>query len=195
MVHKTSTSHSDVIANTRYWIKSTVIHYNLCPFANKVFVDDRLYIEVSTATSNEQLLEDCLLAIQRLLAAPRDETETSLLIHPQCLENFDDYNEFLSMIDVLLDEMKLLGVIQVASFHPNYCFSECDVNDAANYTNRSPYPMLHLLREESISEVIEEWTLRGLDIEEIPTRNIEMLRKLGSEILADQLSACYKEQK
>jgi len=193
MVHKTNTLHSDIVANTRYWVKSTVIHYNLCPFASQVFVDERLHIDVSTATTNEQLLEDCLLAIQYLLAAPRDEIETSLLIHPQCLEDFDDYNDFLSMVDVLLDEMKLSGIVQVASFHPGYCFAESEVKDAANYTNRSPYPMLHLLREESTSEVVEEWALRGLDIEEIPARNIETLRKLSSEILADQLRACYKE--
>ena len=147
---------------------------------------------MSGALTDEQLLEDCLLAIRKLLTRPRDEVETVLLVHPRCMNDFSDYNDFLGMVDVLLEKMDLLGVVQVASFHPNYCFADCDVNDAANFTNRSPYPMLHILREESISEAVEDWAERDLDVREIPKRNIETLRKLGSEVLADQLSACYK---
>ena len=192
MGHKINPSHKEIIANTLYWVKSTVIHYNLCPFANKVFVSDRLKVNVSTALTEEQLLEDCLLAIKQLLETSREETETVLLVHPECMTDFSDYNDFLGMVDVLIDEMELSGIVQVASFHPDYCFADCDENDASNFTNRSPYPMLHLLREESISEVTEEWQERALNIEEIPERNIETLRKIGSEVLADQLKACYK---
>jgi len=192
MGHKKKLPPQTVVASTLYWVKSTVIHYNLCPFANKVFAGDRLQVDVSGAETKEQLLKDCLLAIRQLLATSRDEVETVLLVHPQCLNDFSDYNDFLSMIDVLLEEMELLGVVQVASFHPDYCFADCDVNDAANFTNRSPYPMLHLLREESISEAVEEWAACDLDVNEIPERNIETLRKLGNDILADQLTACYK---
>ncbi|MCK4742307.1 MAG: DUF1415 domain-containing protein [Sulfuriflexus sp.] len=194
MVHKKNPSSENIITNTRYWVKSTVIHYNLCPFASQVFAGDKVGFEVSAATTEEQLLEDCLLAIQQMLATPREELETSLLIHPHVMNDFSDYNDFLGMIDVLLEETELAGIMQVASFHPDYCFADSDVDDAANFTNRSPYPMLHLLREESISEAIEEWTERSLDVEQIPVRNIETLRKLGADILADQLQACYREE-
>lgn len=193
MVHKTKLVPGEIITNTRYWVESTVIHYNLCPFSGQVFAHDRVSFEVSLATTEEQLLEDCLIAIQQMLAMPREQVETSLLIHPHIMTSFDDYNNFLGMIDVLLAETKLEGIVQVASFHPDYCFAECDENDAANFTNRSPYPMLHLLREESISEAVDEWAERSLDVEQIPVRNIETLRKLGADILASQLQACYRE--
>lgn len=192
MGHKTKLTSKEIIAATLYWVKSTVIHYNLCPFANQVYASNRLHVEVSNATTEEQLLEDCLFAIQQMLTTPREEIETTLLVHPECMTVFSDYNNFLGMVDVMIDEMALSGVVQVASFHPNYCFADCDEADAANFTNRSPYPMLHLLREESISEVTEDWAERGLDIEEIPRRNIETLQKIGHEVLADQLTSCYK---
>lgn len=193
MVHKKDLSPENVITNTRYWVKSTVIHYNLCPFAGQVFAGDKVGFEVSSATTQEQLLEDCLLAIQQMLATPREELETSLLIHPHVMNDFSDYNDFLGIIDVLLEETELAGIVQVASFHPDYCFADSGENDAANFTNRSPYPMLHLLREDSISEAVEEWSERSLDVEQIPVRNIETLRKLGADILASQLQACYRE--
>ena len=193
MVHKKDPSPENVIANTHYWVKSTVIHYNLCPFAGAVFASDRVGFEVSTATTREQLLEDCLLAIQQMLATPREELETSLLIHPYVMNDFSEYNDFLGVIDVLLEETELAGIVQVASFHPDYCFADSSENDAANFTNRSPYPMLHLLREDSISEAVDEWAERSLDVELIPVRNIETLRKLGADILASQLKACYRE--
>jgi len=193
MVHKKAPSPENVITNTRYWVKSTVIHYNLCPFAGPVFAGDKVGFEVSIATTQEQLLEDCLLAIQQMLATPREEVETSLLIHPHVMNDFAEYNDFLGIIDALLEETELAGIVQVASFHPDYCFADSGENDAANFTNRSPYPMLHLLREDSISEAVEEWTERSLDVDQIPVRNIETLRKLGADILASQLQACYRE--
>jgi len=193
MVHKKKLSSAEIISDTRYWIKSTVIHYNLCPFANKVFSSGRLGFDVSFVDSEEALLEDCLLVIQQLLTSPRDEIETSLLIHPHIMNTFSDYNDFLGMLDVLLEEMKLDGVVQIASFHPHYCFADSNESDAANYTNRSPYPMLHILREESITEAVDEWAERSLDVEQIPLRNIETLRKLGADILESQLQACYRE--
>ena len=193
MVHKKDPSPENVITNTQYWVKSTVIHYNLCPFAGAAFASDRVGFEVSTATTQEQLLEDCLLAIQQMLATPREELETSLLIHPYVMNDFSEYNDFLGVIDVLLEETELAGIVQVASFHPDYCFADSSENDAANFTNRSPYPMLHLLREDSISEAVDEWAERSLDVELIPVRNIETLRKLGADILASQLKACYRE--
>lgn len=193
MVHKKAPSPEKVITNTRYWVKSTVIHYNLCPFAGPVFAGDKVGFEVSIATTQEQLLEDCLLAIQQMLATPREEVETSLLIHPHVMNDFAEYNDFLGIIDALLEETELAGIVQVASFHPDYCFADSGENDAANFTNRSPYPMLHLLREDSISEAVEEWTERSLDVDQIPVRNIETLRKLGADILASQLQACYRE--
>jgi len=192
MGHKNNLTKKTVSANTLYWLKSTVIHYNLCPFANKVYCNSRLVVNVTEASTEKQLLEECLLTIQQLLKTPRSEIETILLVHPQAMNDFSEYNDFLGMVDVLLEKMDLLGIVQVASFHPDYCFANSKPDDAANFTNRSPYPMLHILREESVSEVVDEWEERGLNVADIPNKNIETLNKIGSEILADQLSACFK---
>ena len=192
MGHKNNLSKDEIIKHTLYWVKSTVIHYNLCPFANKVYVTGRLQVDVSDAQTDVDLLEDSLVAIQRLLSVDREEIETSLLVHPNCLADFLDYNDFLHVLDRSLEESGLTGIVQVASFHPDYRFAQSQDNDAANYTNRSPYPMLHFLREESITEAVEDWQLRGLNTDDIPLQNIQTLRKIGDRILAAQRRDCFK---
>ena len=134
-----------VIDATRRWVDRLVVGENLCPFAKRELVQDRVRFAVSGAQNDMSLLEDLGAELERLLAQP--ELETTLLIHPQVLTEFLDFNDFLGQADELLRRSGLEGVFQLASFHPHYQFAGTDPDDAENYTNRSPYPVLHLLRE------------------------------------------------
>lgn len=163
------------IAATRHWIQSVVIGLNLCPFARKVFDADRIRFTLTDATGTDALRAALAEELERLIAAPRSEIETAILIHPHVLNDFLDYNDFLAEADDLLDELDLTGVIQIASFHPAYQFAGTETDDVTNFTNRSPYPMLHLLREESITEVASDPRM----LDDIPERNIATLRRLG----------------
>lgn len=162
-----------IIAVTSKWVSSVVIGLNLCPFAGRVFVEEMTRLVVSDATTKSGLLLDLKTEIDHLDTHP--ETETTLLIHPQILEDFYDYNDFLDQADRLLEELDRVGVYQVASFHPNYLFAGTEPGDAENYTNRSPYPMLHLLREESVSKAVAAHP----NPESIPDRNVALLKKEG----------------
>jgi hypothetical protein len=170
-----------VIDATRRWIADMVIGLNLCPFARRVFDAELIRYVVSPATSEQELLDHLAAELTALVTAPRSEVETTLLIHPHALAEFLDYNDFLFDADDLVDDMRLRGVVQVASFHPHYQFAGTDPDAVENYTNRSPHPMLHLLREDGITEVAANPDfLAG-----IPERNVEMLRRLGlAEVLA-----------
>jgi len=179
-----------VIAATDYWIRSLVVHYGLCPFAAKVMEFEQLHFELSEADNSDDLIKDFLVLAQRLLDMGRQEMETALLIHPYVLTDFSDYNNFLSVIDAVLEEASLSGVLQVASFHPDYLFAGAAEDDAGNFSNRSPFPMLHLLREESISEAIEQWQDRELDISAVPNNNIILLESIGTDELRKQLDNC-----
>ncbi len=173
----TSPTSTEVIATTQHWLERAVIGLNLCPFAKAAYVKQRVRFTVSAATSGEALLDDLIVALQELHAANPVECETTLLIHPQALTDFLDYNDFLDAADLALDALGLTGVIQVASFHPQYQFAGTGVDDIENHTNRSPYPLLHLLREDSIEQAVESYP----DVDDIPRRNIETLRRLGLE--------------
>ena len=140
---------------------------------------------VTEATDEIALLKDLAGALGDLASAPRSRFETTLLIHPHVLGNFLDYNNFLGVAEQLVGKLGLRGTIQIASFHPNHQFAGTDPSALENYTNRAPYPMLHLLREESISEVASDRT----DLLEIPRRNIETLRGLGREKILEKLKA------
>ena len=168
---------TEVIATTQQWLERAVIGLNLCPFAKAAYVKQRVRFAVSQATSDEALLDDLILALQDLHAAEPAECETTLLIHPDALTDFLDYNDFLDAADLALDALGLTGVIQVASFHPQYQFAGSEPDDIENFTNRSPYPLLHLLREDSIEQAVESYP----DVDNIPARNIETLKKLGPE--------------
>lgn len=154
-----------------------MIGLNLCPFAATPWRQNRVRFQVSQAQSEQQLAEDLAEELLALLAADPLERETTLLIHPGVLVNFLEYNDFLDLADHLLEDLALGGVLQIASFHPQYQFADSDADDAANCTNRSPYPMLHLLREASI----EAATKRLSDPDAIYQRNIETLRELGMD--------------
>ena len=164
-----------VIETTRSWVSEVVIGLNLCPFARRPFAADLIRYSVTPATTEEELLNALGAELTALAAAPRSAVETTLLIHPNALTDFLDYNDFLSTADVLVRDLDLEGVIQIASFHPEYRFAGTKPDAVENYTNRSPHPMLHLLREESVSEVNDDpEALAG-----IPERNIATLKKLG----------------
>lgn len=166
-----------VIADTEQWLEKAVIGLNLCPFAKAVHVKKQVRYVVSEAATPEELLEDLIREMEFLAAEDPDAVDTTLLIHPLVLQDFEAYNEFLDVADAALEELKLEGELQVASFHPDYQFADTDKNDISNYTNRSPYPTLHLLREASIDRAVEAFP-EAADIFE---KNIETMEQLGHE--------------
>lgn len=166
-----------VIAATRDWLEKAVIGLNLCPFAKAVHVKRQIRYVVSHAGSEEALLEDLLHELQLLAAADPGDIETTLLIHPRVLDDFLDYNDFLDIADAAVEELELDGVLQVASFHPAYQFADSEPDDMGNFSNRSPYPTLHLLREDSVDKAVAAFPEAG----RIYETNIGTLRKLGPE--------------
>lgn len=166
-----------VLADTRRWLERAVIGLNLCPFAKAAYVKQRVHIVVSAATSPEQLLEDLARELEDLRDTDAAIRETTLIVHPQVLADFYDYNDFLDTADAALEALELDGVIQVASFHPDYQFDGTAPGDPENNSNRSPWPLLHLLREASVEQAVESFP----DIDAVPARNIATLRELGNE--------------
>lgn len=167
---------------TRRWVEEFVVGLGLCPFAGAVVDSPSLSLFLCDATQSAQLLE---LLHQRLLRfANQNSPTTELIVHPHVLTNFDDYNQFLDVVDHLLEDLNLLGVLQVASFHPDYCFAGCDEQAPENYSNRSPYPMLHILREDSVSQAVDSYP----NVDEIPLRNIATLKQQSHKELAKRLS-------
>ena len=167
----------DIIAATRRWLEVSVIGLNLCPFAESVYRGDRVRFRVSEQRSAAALLQDLRQELTSLNEADPARCETTLLIHPWVLTDFIEYNDFLEVCDGTLVDMDLEGELQIASFHPQYRFSGTQPEDIDNYTNRSPHPMLHLLREASIERVLSAVS----DPDEIYRRNIRTLRGLGHE--------------
>ena len=165
------------ITETQRWIANFVIGLNLCPFARVPYDKGRIRYRVYTGDNAEELA--MLLADETLLLqnTPPEETETTLLIHPRVLTDFLDYNDFLSLADNILLQTGAGDSLQIASFHPDYQFAETQPDDAENFTNRSPYPMLHLLREASVSRATEHHP----DPAAIPDRNIALLRGMQRE--------------
>ena len=170
-----------VIDRTRRWISAVVIGLNLCPFARRVFEAGAIRYVVSKAEGVERLLADLTAELRALDSNPIEVVETTLLIHPNVLGDFLDYNDFLGVADRRVADLGLEGVVQVASFHPLYRFADADADAVENYSNRSPYPMLHLLREASVSAVSGDEE----EMAKIPQRNIETLRRLGVERIVE----------
>lgn len=175
MAEDTALSASDIIAATQTWLETAVIGLNLCPFARAVHVHSRIRYCVSKADSTLTLLEDLASELHALNAAEPDTCETTLLIHPGVLTDFLEYNDFLAEAEVTLDVLGFSGKFQIASFHPQYQFSGTAPDAIDNYSNRSPYPTLHLLRESSIDRAVAAFP----DAADIYERNIETLRRLG----------------
>lgn len=175
-----------VIQATRRWVEDVVVGYNLCPFAKRELVRDRVRFVVSDTDNEDSLLQALHSEILRLEDEPK--IETTLLIHPQVMQDFGLYNEFLDAADGLLAYLDMEGVYQIASFHPDYQFADTVPKAAENYTNRSPFPMLHLLREASLEAAIDSHP----DVDGIPPRNIELMNELGVEKMRSVLAECLK---
>lgn len=163
------------LARTRAWLEQAVIGLELCPFAKAVHAKGRIRWVVSAARDAEALRTDLRRELVALAAAPIDAIETTLLLHPHALADFLDYNDFLDVADGEVEDLGLDGVLQVASFHPDYVFAGSDPDDVGNATNRSPVPLLHLLREESIDRAVAAYP----DPDAIVSRNLATLRRLG----------------
>ena len=166
-----------IIAYTNAWVEQVVIGLNLCPFAKPVHTKGQIDYFLSHARDETTLAADLRLAMQRLIASTPDSMDTCLLIHPWVLSDFFDYNNFLDIADEILDELELIGVLQIASFHPHYQFAGTTEDDVTNCTNRSPFPMLHLLREESLDKA----TAALPDANVIVDRNLNTMITLGHE--------------
>lgn len=182
-----SASDEAIILAVRKWVETFVVGMNLCPFAKRELVKGRVRFVTTAASTQEELLTVLHAELEVLNADP--SVETTLLIHPDVLQDFYDYNDFLSFADSLLVDMALEGTYQIASFHPDYQFGGTHPDDAENYTNRAPYPVLHLLREESLERVIADYP----DVDDIPERNIELMNKLGAAKLQALLQSCSEE--
>ena len=161
------------------WLDTFVVGMDLCPFAGNEIAQGRVRLAVSDAQDEDALLSALQDEVLALAEEKGTATETTLLIHPFVLNDFLDYNDFLGVCDSLLKDMNAVGEFQIASFHPHYQFAETQFDDAENYTNRSPFPLLHILRERSVSRAVETHP----NVDEIPTKNIAQLNALGTEHL------------
>lgn len=164
-----------VIAESTAWLERAVIGLNLCPFAHATHAAGRIRWVVSGAATPDALLADLRRELEVLAEADPGKIETTLLVHPRVLSDFLDYNDFLEVAEAAVEALDLEGIIQVASFHPRYRFEGSGEGDIDNYTNRSPYPMLHLLREESIERAVASHP----DSDRIWQANVATLRRLG----------------
>lgn len=172
-----------VEAHTRRWLRHFVIELALCPFAAAPLDEGSVEILVSDATAEPDLTRELDAALRHLSTADPREVETLLLVHPHCLADFEAYNQYLDTADERLEAAGLVGVVQIASFHPRYRFEGEAPDDPANFSNRSPYPMLHLLREASVERAVASLA----DPSDVPRRNVERLRALGSEAIRARL--------
>ena len=166
----------DPIAATRNWLEKAVIGLNLCPFAKAVYVKDQVRFVLSDATTPEALVEQLAEELLLLRDTPAEQIDTTLIIHPDVLTDFLDYNDFLDNADAAVEALDLGGILQVASFHPDYQFDGTHPDDPSNCTNRSPFPTLHLLREDSVERAVAAFP----DPDVIVERNIATLDKLGA---------------
>ena len=165
----------EVLNQTRHWLEKAVIGLNLCPFAKAVYVKNQVRLVVSHARHADDLLEELDHELDLLVATPDSEIDTTLLIHPTLFDDFLDFNDFMEIAEGVLDEHELDGIVQLASFHPKFQFDGTEAGDIGNYTNRAPFAVLHLLREESIARAVHSFPQAEAIFEE----NIRTLEKLG----------------
>jgi uncharacterized protein len=179
--------HTHIIQPVEKWVETLVVGLNLCPFAKRELQAERVRFTVSEAETEEQLLIDLQAELELLNSDI--SIETTLLIHPEVLQDFYDYNQFLNYAEGLLVEMSLEGIYQIASFHPDYQFGGTEPDDAENYTNRSPYPILHLIREASLERAVANHP----NPDQIPEQNIKLLNSLGKDKMQMLLHACFDQ--
>lgn len=173
----TTPDSATVTDHTRQWLEKAVIGLNLCPFAKAPHVKNLVRISISQARHLDGFLEDLDRELQLLGDTPADELETTLLVHPTLFPNFDTFNQMLDIADAAVVDNGLEGIVQIAPFHPDFQFEGTDSDDIGNYTNRSPYPTLHLIREDSIAKAAQAFP----DASAIFERNIALLEKMGHE--------------
>lgn len=177
-----------VIARTRCWIEKAVVELNLCPFARKPYEGEQVRYVVSHAQTADELFIDLQHELEHLRQTDVEVVETTVLIHPFVLNDFLDYNDFLGVVDELIETGGYAGEFQVASLHPDYQFAGTKPGDAENYTNRSPYPLLHLLREAALANAISTYARP----DKIPERNIRLMEQLGAGKMQAMLDECMK---
>lgn len=178
--------HKTLINQTKKWLSTVIIAHGLCPFAKREYDNNRIHYAVIDSTDLHSQLQHI---IKQCAALDADANrETSLLIFPRALSDFDNYLDLLDIATALIKKQGYEGVYQLASFHPKYCFADVSQYDPGNYTNRSPYPMVHILREASIETALKNYP----SPEKIPERNIQLTRDLGLKIMKDLLAECYK---
>lgn len=178
-------SRAAVERKTLRWVEAFVVGFNLCPFARPLLASDALRVTVCEATDNEGVAETLVAEIELIQKASESEIATTLVVFPNALQGFDGYLAFLDGAQQLLEEMGLLDVLQLASFHPDYQFAGEPIESASHFTNRSPFPMIHLLREDMVTRALETYP----NPEQIPERNIQKLEDLGLERLQQMLTA------
>ncbi len=181
----------EILEQTRHWVETVVVKHNFCPFAHKPLKNRRIRFTACMSDDLEILAEQLLSELLFLREADHDIIETSILVSPDCLQEFNEYNQFLDVVDGLIDQLQLNGIIQVASFHPNYQFADLDGDDVRNYTNRSPYPCFHLILEDSIEHARSTYP----DVDAIPERNMAHLLTNGTKQAQVELDACFKVEK
>jgi hypothetical protein len=179
-------NNTEIAQQTKNWIEKVVIGLNFCPFAKREVLRDTIRYVVSDKMNLEEVLLEFIEELKFL--DTNDSTETTLLIYPTLFADFEEYLDLVAMGQDFLRQLDYLGVYQLASFHPQYQFGGTEVDDASNFTNRSPYPILHLLREESLENALEHYD----DPEDIPEQNIEVAEKKGFKALQQLLLDCYK---
>jgi uncharacterized protein len=173
-----------ILTQTKKWIETFVLGLNLCPFARHPFKNGKIRYTIFNGEDGEQLAETLVRELAYISQTPPSVSETTLIIIPDILKDFHEYLDFLDLAEDIVAEFELEGVIQVASFHPDYQFEDTLVTDAENYTNRSPYPMVHLLREDSVTRAIEAFP----EVGDIPAQNIETMNTLGIDKIKQMLN-------
>ena len=170
-----STAISIAEQHVRAWLESFVVGLNLCPFARPVVASDAMHITVCESDELQQVAETFMAELELIRQSPESEIATSLLVLPNALNDFEEYLSFIENAEALIEEMDLAGIIQLASFHPDYQFAGEPAESASHFTNRSPYPVIHFLREEMMERVLEDFP----EPESIPLRNIKTLEEIG----------------
>ncbi len=165
------------LQETQAWLEKAVIGLNLCPFAKAVHTKGQIRWVLSTADQPLALLKELVRELKLLAEADPEQVDTTLIVHPQVLQDFEDFNDFLGVVEDALTDLGLDGVLQVASFHPQFQFADTEADDVTNATNRSPFPTLHLLREDSVERAVAAFPEAELIFE----RNMQTLQALGSE--------------
>lgn len=187
-MEKNNLDNSEIEQQVENWLTSIVIDLNLCPFAQREYRNNSIRFKTSSAEREEDIVRD--LIVELSLLNKHDDIETTLLILPKALSKFGHFNDFLGFSDSLLEEMNFDGIFQLASFHPDYRFAGTQADDAENFTNRAPYPILHILRESSLDRAVNQHP----DTDQIPLDNIALMNKLGREHMARLLAECSRNE-